>query len=672
MISTKFEREFWMNKGQGTLELIVILAVIVVVALSIAVYSTDILGSSASQVSITASKRAMETGSQSGEIKVMEVVSDSTGDAVIRLMNAGEESFTITGISSSSGTTVPTVGNSFSPTKVMSNESATFALDTIANDCKCTTAGLTKTCIFDFNITSKYGILKTIQVPVVIDCVNEVLPIGSTIDALIPDLNAPIISGTNPSPLAIGTTSYDLTITTDENATCKYSTSVGIEYASMAHTFTGSILSHTATITELAIGDNNIYSKCSDTSNNANQTDFITIINVLADTSAPIISGTNPSPLSFGTTSYDLTLTTDENATCKYSTTAGVAYVSMNYDFNGSALSHVVTVSGLTAGVNNFYVRCLDDSNNANLADFVLTVTVLQPPLFTPFVWAANFNTNQVAKVDLLGNVLGDYNVANNPRCIAVDLDGNVWVSTNSTNKIYKVSSDGVVLGSFTLGGSSLEGVTIAADGNIWVANNSLVYKLNPSGSILGTFTVGANPRGIAASADGNVWVANFGGNSVSKLNPSGTVLGTFNVGTRPAGIAVDGDGNVWVTNSVSGTVSKLSSLGVLFGTTTVGSYPKGIAVDMNGNVWVANNSNNYVSKLSSSGAVLGNYTVGGFPYGVAIDENNNVWVTNTGSSLSKLNSSGMVIATVPSAENAFSIGDFTGFALQYFVLGRR
>jgi DNA-binding beta-propeller fold protein YncE len=70
---------------------------------------------------------------------------------------------------------------------------------------------------------------------------------------------------------------------------------------------------------------------------------------------------------------------------------------------------------------------------------------------------------------------------------------------------------------------------------NIWVTNlrGASVTKLNDTGSVLGTFTVGGNPISIALDNDGNAWVTNYYGN-VFKLSPSGNVLGSYTTGSDP------------------------------------------------------------------------------------------------------------------------------------------
>ncbi|MBI4154414.1 hypothetical protein HY501_03685 [Candidatus Woesearchaeota archaeon] len=76
-----------------------------------------------------------------------------------------------------------------------------------------------------------------------------------------------------------------------------------------------------------------------------------------------------------------LALTTNEDATCKFSTVAGVNYDDMAYIFdvtNGTV--HSKPISGLTDGNYKYYIRCRDFSGNKNIADYVLSFAVDRPP----------------------------------------------------------------------------------------------------------------------------------------------------------------------------------------------------------------------------------------------------------------------------------------------------
>jgi DNA-binding beta-propeller fold protein YncE len=163
-----------------------------------------------------------------------------------------------------------------------------------------------------------------------------------------------------------------------------------------------------------------------------------------------------------------------------------------------------------------------------------------------------------------------------------------------------------------------------------------------------------SSPTGIARDSDGNVWVASFGSSTVVKIkgDHSGTVLGTFSVGANPIGLAVDFiNGAIWVSNYTSNTVTKLAtSNGATLGTYFVGSGPRSLVWD-GVSVWVANSNSNNVTRLDATpagnGRVLGTYPVGIAPYGIAFD-GIDIWVANRNSnSVMKLSGGGATVGMV-------------------------
>lgn len=93
----------------------------------------------------------------------------------------------------------------------------------------------------------------------------------------------------------------------------------------------------------------------------------------------PFRSGGQPSgTLAWGTTQTTVGLSTNENATCRYSTQANVAYGSMTNTFTTTGgIAHAFTLSGLTNGsTRTYYVRCADLTGNVNTDDFLITFTV--------------------------------------------------------------------------------------------------------------------------------------------------------------------------------------------------------------------------------------------------------------------------------------------------------
>jgi len=97
------------------------------------------------------------------------------------------------------------------------------------------------------------------------------------------------------------------------------------------------------------------------------------------DTTPPTRSSPFPTTnLSSGTTQTTISLTTDENANCRYSETSGIDYSSMIETFdNTDSTAHSELITGLSDGDSKtYYVRCQDESNNQNTDDFEISFSI--------------------------------------------------------------------------------------------------------------------------------------------------------------------------------------------------------------------------------------------------------------------------------------------------------
>lgn len=94
------------------------------------------------------------------------------------------------------------------------------------------------------------------------------------------------------------------------------------------------------------------------------------------DRTPPVRSNGNPK----GTVVIDnpaLSLTTNEDATCKFSTTPETIYESMTEEFSTTNTeSHSRQLTGLPGGLYNYYIKCSDNSENTNTDDFKISFTV--------------------------------------------------------------------------------------------------------------------------------------------------------------------------------------------------------------------------------------------------------------------------------------------------------
>ncbi len=101
------------------------------------------------------------------------------------------------------------------------------------------------------------------------------------------------------------------------------------------------------------------------------------------DTTAPLRSNGQPTGvIAAGTSSTDISLTTDENATCRYDLSSGIAFDQQQEIFAGTGFTdHSTTVNGLADGNQySYFVRCIDLSSNANSTDFEIRFSVAATP----------------------------------------------------------------------------------------------------------------------------------------------------------------------------------------------------------------------------------------------------------------------------------------------------
>ena len=97
------------------------------------------------------------------------------------------------------------------------------------------------------------------------------------------------------------------------------------------------------------------------------------------DISPPARSSGQPTGTLFaGTTQINMSLATNENANCRYSTNAGTSYDSMTNTFSTTGgILHSTEITNLSNGNSYYYyVRCADDVGNKNSDDFQISFSV--------------------------------------------------------------------------------------------------------------------------------------------------------------------------------------------------------------------------------------------------------------------------------------------------------
>ena len=117
------------------------------------------------------------------------------------------------------------------------------------------------------------------------------------------------------------------------------------------------------------------------------------------DSIPPVRSNGAPSgALQSGTTQTTMSLVTNENCECKYDTDGSEAFADMANTFSSTdSTSHSQTISGLSDGNSyTYYVRCEDESSNANTDDYEITWSVASDAetyaVINAVIWEERYN----------------------------------------------------------------------------------------------------------------------------------------------------------------------------------------------------------------------------------------------------------------------------------------
>jgi streptogramin lyase len=185
--------------------------------------------------------------------------------------------------------------------------------------------------------------------------------------------------------------------------------------------------------------------------------------------------------------------------------------------------------------------------------------------------------------------------VGTNARGVAVDANNDVWVGGPNYwfEKLSGVTGQPVPGTQVYLGYGGY-GSLMDKNGILWSATwpgSGPLVRYNPATQAKMYITPNGQCYGLGIDPAGNIWLANWTNNTVQKIDPSGTVLGTFGShGSGCRGVAVTpADSDVWVACSYSNAVARLHNDGTFVQLISVGGEPTGVAVDAAGKVWVTN-----------------------------------------------------------------------------------
>jgi gliding motility-associated-like protein len=308
------------------------------------------------------------------------------------------------------------------------------------------------------------------------------------------------------------------------------------------------------------------------------------------------------------------------------------------------------------------------------------------------------------------------------PEGIALDAAGNIYVTDTYNRLIRKITPAGVTstfagnVAAVTDGTGTAanyynpEGISIDANGYLYIADNGNVRKLSavgynvspvlPAGLIFDSTNgvISGTPAVATTAANYTISAYNAGGASTATLNITVTGTTTAPAATALPAISYAGP-QTYATGAAIAPLSPTSTGGAIpaaiygqtttfagsggagqnNGTGTAASFnlPSAVATDVYGNVYIADHDNHVIRKISASGVVTtfagsgtGGYvdakgTAASFyyPSGVAVDLLGNVYVADTYNHMIRKITPAGVVTTLAGSVNYAGYADGTGLA---------
>lgn len=193
--------------------------------------------------------------------------------------------------------------------------------------------------------------------------------------------------------------------------------------------------------------------------------------------------------------------------------------------------------------------------------------------------------------------------------------------------------SNGQTIAEFSSGYTSLEGIVINSNNEVFVSENSSgkIYQLNSAGEKTEIAIAGGFANDMAFDANDNLYIAEPFTNTITVIDADtgakSDYKSVFGIGNSPYGLDFY-NGALYFSSENSGKVVEIASDLSTSDYTTGFFTPEGIAFDLNGNLYVADRNDRVLFKITPAGVKTSVATGARNIRGVAVANDDVVYFT--------------------------------------------
>jgi streptogramin lyase len=228
---------------------------------------------------------------------------------------------------------------------------------------------------------------------------------------------------------------------------------------------------------------------------------------------------------------------------------------------------------------------------------------------------------------------------------IAVGPDGKLWFGGFGGGNVSNITTAGVVTDGVALVGGSTNGLTVLADGSIWITDTTgRIVQTSisaPATNVAYPTSASVYPDRIKLGPDGNLWFTEYFGTSIARITTGGAIT-EFDTGGGTTNLAVGPDNNVWFTQRVMSRVGYILP-GAPNTVTTFpipgGGDPSGIVKGPDGNLWFTEQKNQKIGRVSTTGTftMIDTPNTTSDVSSITVGPDGNLWFTDYGGAIGKI-----------------------------------